>query len=232
MWFFAKKEAGAVNIFKISFGWIIILFLGFAIFYPSGKAFSFDYGTLVEALQKEDWHAHFSTHSEREKLSRYFDMLVALTKNKGLDWRIRIRGIILVSETDSAKRADVLIGMYHNPFFNAGCPSIKQSIVIALGNIAYDPGVIDTIIEATNDSEIEVREAAILALGRAGDEKAVPFLIDKLDDRSFAIKRSAILALGLIKDKRAVPFLSKMARRDSDDLLRMEAMAALTKMTS
>ncbi len=210
----------------------VIFFLGLAICCPAETAFASEYDTIVAGLQKDNWHAHFSAGSEREKLNRSFDMLVGLTGNKGIDWRIRIRGIILVSETNNPKRADVLIRMYHNPFFNAECPSIKSSIVTALGNVSDNQKVIDTLIEAADDSEIEVREKAILALGRPGDEKAVPFLIGKLHDRSFAIKRSAIQSLGLIRDKRAVPFLREMTGRDGDELLRMEATSALTKMKS
>ncbi len=210
----------------------VALFFCFVILYPSGKLFASGDDLLVAELQKADWHERFSTQPQKERLNSSFDTLLSLVRNKGIDWRIRIRGIVLIGETDNPGRAAILIRMFHNPFFNAECPSIKTSIVIALSSIDNDPKVVDTLIGGMSDSEIEVREAAIMALGRLGSGRAVPFLIEALKDRSFAIKRSAILSLSRIDDRRAVPFLKKMAEGDRDPLLRSVAETALTKMKS
>jgi HEAT repeats len=211
----------------------VVLFFTIVLLHPSGgKLFASEYDPFVAELRKADWHAHFSTGPEKERLNSSFDTLLGLVKNKGIDWRIRIRGIILLGETSNPKRAAILIHMYHNPFFNAGCPSIKMSLVIALSNIDNDSEVVDTLIEGMRDSELEVREASIQALGRLGSGRAVPFLIGALNDRSFAIRRSAILSLSRIRDRRALPFLKNIADGDSDRLLRNEAASALTKMKS
>jgi HEAT repeat protein len=212
---------------------LAILLLTLGLLSPSaGKLFASEYDPLVAALQRDDWQAYFSTPVQRENLNRSFDTLLDLVWNKGVNWRIRIRGIVLLGETSNPRRAHILIRMFHNPFFNAECPSIKMSLITALSSIEDDPKVVDTLIGAMSDSEIEVREAAIQALGRLESEQAVPFLIGKLNDNSFAIRRSAILSLSRIRDARALPFLRKIAEGDQDLVLRSVAASALTKMQS
>ncbi len=193
------------------------------------KALAIEYDSLVAQLKKDDWQTHFSGSVEKEKLNMSYEALLALTENKGLNWRIRIRGIILLSYTGNPERALTLIRMYHNPFFNAGCPSIKSSIITALGNIDNDSKVVDTVIEGTNDPEIIVRETAIRVLGKLGNERAVPPLIDKLNDSSFAIRLAAIRSLAEIKDQRAVPHLQNIVSTDHEGLLKNEALSAIDK---
>jgi len=208
-----------------------MLFLCLLVLNPApGRIFASKDDTLSQ-LQKDDWHEYFS-NGGKEKLNRSFDELLELANNTGLDWHIRIRGIILLSETSDPRKADVFLGMFLNPLFNWECPAVKTSVVTAFGSVDKDPRIVDALIDGMNDREVQVREAAIQVLGRIGDEKAVPFLIKKLDDRSVAIRLSAIRSLGQIKDQRAVPFLKKIADGDQDDLIRNEAASALTRMRS
>jgi hypothetical protein len=209
----------------------VMLFLGLLVLNPApGRIFASKDDTLSQ-LQKDDWHEYFS-NGGKEKLNRSFDALLELANNTGLDWHIRIRGIILLSETSDPRKADVLLGMFLNPLFNWECPAVKTCIVTAFGSVDKDQRIVDALIDGMNDREVQVREAAVQVLGRIGDEKAVPFLIKKLDDRSVAIRLSAIRSLGQIKDQRAVPFLKKIADGDQEDLIRNEAASALTRMKS
>ncbi len=210
----------------------VILVLGlFVLKAAPGKIYASQYDTLVSQLRQDNWHTYL-WNGRKEMLNQSFDALLELTNNRGLDWHIRIRGIVLLSEMSDPRKADVLIGMFLNPLFNWECPAIKTSVVTALGSIDKDPRAVDALIEGMNDRELQVREAAIQVLGRIGNEKAVPFLIKQLNDGSVAIRLSAIRSLGQIKDKRAVPFLEKISDGDQDDLLRNEAVSALTRMKS
>jgi HEAT repeat protein len=210
-------------------GTAVILFLELLVLnLVPGKVFASDYDTLVAQLRQDNWHVYFS--HDGEKLNKDFDPLLELANNRGLDWRIRIRGIILLSETTEPRRADVIVGMFRNPFFNSECPAIKTSVVTALGAIGNDKGVVDALIDGMNDGELQVREASIESLGRLRSKKAVPFLINKLSDRSFSIRISAIRSLGQIKDQRAIPVLKNIADSDPDNLIRNEATLALNKM--
>jgi hypothetical protein len=213
------------------FGPVVILFLGFLVLNPvPAKIFAADQDALVAQLRKDEWHGYFS--HDREKLNTSFDSLLELANNRGLDWRIRIRGIILLSETSDPRKADVLVGMFRDPFFNSECPAIKTNIVRALGATDNDQRAVDALIDGMNDQELQVREAAIQALGRLGNKKAVPFLIRKLSDRNFSIRISAIRSLGQIKDREVIPFLKDIADGDQDSLIRNEATLALNRMKS
>jgi HEAT repeat protein len=224
-----NERADKMTITRKLSGPAVILFLGLLILNPvPGKVFASEHDTLVAQLRKDDWHAYFS--NDREKLNTSFDSLLELANNRGLDWQIRIRCIILLSETRDPRKADVLVGMFRNPFFNSECPAIKTSVVTALGTIGNDEWVVDALIDGMNDRELQVREAAVQALGRLQNEKAVPFLIKKLSDRSFSIRISAVKSLGQIKDQKAIPFLKDIADHDPDDLIRNEATLALNKM--
>ncbi len=210
-----------------------ITLLAFTLLLPSvGQVYANDSERLRAGLERDDWQNLFSSKDQREELDKDFDELVELAWNKGIDYRIRLRGVILLSKTRDVRRADVLSKMFHNPFFNAGCPDIKSSLMTALGNVDNDKESIETLLEGMNDVEILVREAAVRSLGRLGARKAVPFLIGRLYDKSFAIRRSVIESLGQIGDQRVVPLLEKIADEDRDDLIRMEARVSLTRMKS
>jgi len=222
-----------MTIFKKIFVLAGLLIIGLTVFNPFAQQVSAsEYDVLVAQLRKDDWHTHFSDSAGREKLDNSIETLLELAKNGGLDWVIRIRGIILLSETSGPRKVNILIGMYQDAFFNDECPAIKTSVITALGSFEKEPRIIDTLIDGMNDRELQVREAAIVALGKMGDEKAVPFLIKKLSDPSFAIRLSAVRSLGQIKDQRAVPFLKKISASDQDDLIRSEAISAIENMQS
>jgi hypothetical protein len=222
-----NEKADKMTITNKLFGPAVILFLVLVLNLVPGKIFASEHDTLVVQLGKDEWHVYFS--NDGEKLNKSFDSLLELANNRGLDWRIRIRCIILLSETSDPRKADILVGMFRNPFFNSECPAIKTSIVTALGAIDNDQRVVDALIDGMNDRELQVREAAIQVLGRLRNEKAVPFLIKKLSDRSFSIRMSVIRSLGQIKDQKAIPFLKDIADGDPDDLIRNEATSALIR---
>jgi hypothetical protein len=223
-----EKEDKMTSTGKL-FGPAVICFIAFLVLNPvPGKIFASDHDALLAQLRKDEWHAYFS--KDREKLNKSFDSLLELANNRGLDWRIRIRCIMLLSETSLPRRADVLVGMFRNPFFNSECPAIKTNIVTALGTIDNEQRVVAALIDGMNDRELQVREAAVQALGRLRNKEAVPFLIEKLGDRSFTIRVSAIRSLGQIRDQKATPFLRNIADGDPDVLIRNEATAALNKM--
>jgi len=198
----------------------------------AGQGIASSYDSLVEQLRSDDWHEHFSRETGGKTLDQSLDGLLDLANNGGLDWRIRIRGIILLSETSGPRKVDILLNMFRDSFFNGECPAVKTTIVTALGRVGKDPRIVAALIDGTEDRELQVREASVIALGKMGDQKAVPSLIRKLDDTSFAIRLGAVKALAGIKDKRAIPYIKKIADTDRDDVMRKEARSALAKLKS
>jgi HEAT repeat protein len=212
------------------FGAVILFFAFLVLSLVPRETSAAQHDSLIAQLREDRWHVYFS--NDKQKLNNSFSPLLELANNRGLDWRIRIRCITLLSETSDPRRADVLVGMFRDDFFNSECPAIKTTIVRALGAVPDDQRVVDALIDGMNDRELQVREAAIQALGALRNAKAVPFLINKLSDGNFSIKMSVIRSLGQIRDPKAIPLLKNIADSDADDLLRNEATSALIKMKS
>jgi len=79
------------------------------------------------------------------------------------------------------------------------------------------------LMGALEDPEENVRYAAVEALGRIGDEKAIPLLISILSDEW--ARYPAIEALGMLKAGEAIPLLLKMY--DEDEWIRNAVIEAL-----
>jgi HEAT repeat protein len=211
-------------------GIFLLILFGMMPFSSRASASSGD--ALLAELRADGWQEHFSGVAGQQELDHSLDALLDVTNNGGVDWRIRIRGIFLLSKTSGPRKVDILMEMFNDSFFSAECPAIKTSLVRALSSIGYDARIVDVLMKGTNDGEPQVREAAVLALGKMGDQRAVPLLIGKLSDPSLAIRLGAIRSLVQIRDSRAVPYLKEVASGDRDNFVRNEALAALSEIGS
>jgi len=79
---------------------------------------------------------------------------------------------------------------------------------------------------ANLDAKVEIRLAAIMALGFIGSLDAVDGLIKLLDDERLDIRASAISALGRIGDRRAAETILSMIE-DDNDAVRIQVIRAL-----
>lgn len=96
----------------------------------------------------------------------------------------------------------------------------------ALGNIR-DAKAVETLIEALNDKNKNVRKGATRALGKIG-QPAVEPLIEVLNDKNKDVREGATRALGNIGDTKAVEPLIK-ALEEGDSFVRQQAAEALGK---
>ncbi len=186
-------------------------------------------GYILGELQSDDWEVRLLNKATLEKMNTPLltEALIELIRNKEVDWRIQMRGIRLLGEIHTPRVEDVLLQLFSDIFFHRGCPAVKSSLALALGNFT-GRRVADALIGGLDDPEVIVREASIVSLGKVGDARAVPYLIAQLKDRRFLIKSSAIHSLGLLKDATAVSPLETIAHGDGEPLLRKEALAALS----
>ncbi|MDP6380477.1 MAG: MFS transporter, partial [Phycisphaerae bacterium] len=69
-----------------------------------------------------------------------------------------------------------------------------------------------------DDPHPEVREEAVLALGRIGDAGAVETLLGLVRDKDAGLRRVAVRALGMIKDQRAVEPLLELLKEESEEI--------------
>lgn len=85
---------------------------------------------------------------------------------------------------------------------------------------------VSSILSALADHNVNVRTAAVRALGRLATPVAVPALVDMLSDPDSEVREEAIEALEATKDIRAVPGLTS-ALSDTDPTVRTAAAQAL-----
>ncbi len=100
-----------------------------------------------------------------------------------------------------------------------------------LGTIASSDSL-ECLTQSLKDSNSNVRNAAAIALGQLGDERALPSLKPLLDDEEW-IRFSAIEALGKIPEPAVTDFLvAELDRWHDDDLTLIAIMEALRNMPS
>lgn len=76
---------------------------------------------------------------------------------------------------------------------------------------------VDAIIALSTDSDQEVRQTVVMALGKLRDPRSVEHLVQALNDRDQNVRMFAAFSLGDLKDPRAVePLIEAFQRRDCD----------------
>lgn len=106
---------------------------------------------------------------------------------------------------------------------------VKARAVEALGAIG-DPRAVDVIVGLLKETNRFVKGNAIAALGRIADRKAVDPLLASLSDQDPQIRRAALDALGRIGDERAFLQVSELFRKESDQNVRLTALATAAKL--
>ncbi|GAB4418970.1 MAG: HEAT repeat domain-containing protein [Thermodesulfovibrionales bacterium] len=209
---------------------IVLLFLSLMLFFPPVNLLGMDSEEIFNELKTNKWETRLLNDKgiEAFKNKSNFDNLIGIIDNRGIDWRIRIRGIKLLGETRTPEAATNLVRMFNDTFFSHECPSIKSYVAAALGNYKDDTTVVLALIDGLKDREILVREESAKSLGRVGNPMAVPYLVEALKDRSFAVRINAIRSLALIGDFRAYPHLKQiMDDRQEDPVIRDAASSAV-----
>jgi len=75
---------------------------------------------------------------------------------------------------------------------------------------AIKKDLLPTLMEACDDSFFDVRAAAVIALGKAGDKEVLPKLVDMLADSNKQVSESAALAIGILGEPDGLPVLHEL----------------------
>jgi HEAT repeat protein len=110
-------------------------------------------------------------------------------------------------------------------------PDVRRNAVESLGALRARDAVPSLCDLVDRDPAVGVQRAAITALARLGDARAVPVLVRHLEARRDAPPLDAIWALGEIADPRAVSILSEL-RRSGDVYVSYNASKALARIKS
>lgn len=158
---------------------------------------------------------------------RALDILLNVAGTWTERWLVKIKAIQFLGEARYPKAVKLLLSIFNNSFLNWECPSIKSYTATALGNFKGNQAVVDTLIDGVSDPELLVREASIRSLGKIGNPEAIPYLLRLLGDPSTTIRLSAIKALEGIGDPKTISDIQHVLERDSDSVVRGEALTAL-----
>ena len=110
-----------------------------------------------------------------------------------------------------ALAAPALAGPLKDPL-----PAVRAAAAEAVGGLGAYQGVIEPLRALLNDPVIEVRKAAIAALGRLRDRESVPALVSAADSPETGYEGT--IALTKIPDVRAVPVYLRGLTDKSPDL--------------
>ena len=180
-------------------------------------------------LNNSNWQVRLAAVEKlnNSRDERALNILLAVAGTWTERWPVKIRAIQFLGEARYPKAVELLLSIWNNPFRNWECPSIKSYTAGALGNFKGNPEVVTALLNGVSDPELLVREASIRSLGKIGNLEAVPHLVRLLGDGSAAIRLSVIEALDGIGDSETIPDIQRAYERESDSVVKSEALKAL-----
>jgi HEAT repeat protein/beta-lactamase regulating signal transducer with metallopeptidase domain len=85
-------------------------------------------------------------------------------------------------------------------------------------NVTADPGTLEALIGALNDTDPDVREMVVVTLGRLRDPRVVPALLPLLKDANADVREQVVFALARSRDSRATAAITTMIDDASPDV--------------
>lgn len=127
--------------------------------------------------------------------SKASELLYKALNDTSLDVRCAVIGAIghVAQEQSDEKSCNLLVASLRDPE-----PIIRTEAAAALGQINYPPAV-EHLITATQDTDLDVRKAAINSLGKIGDSRAMEALQAMLNDEREVVRVLSKLAIAQIE---------------------------------
>lgn len=138
-------------------------------------------------------------------------------------WRVRRVAVDSLAQRGDSSMATSLLRSLREEHRN---PSVLNSVLQVLAHSHVD--TIPALIECLNDSDVDLRIYAALALGEQHDKRAIPALIRALEDTDTNVRYHAIDALGHLRAAEAVEALLGIAE-SRDFCLAFAALDTLTR---
>ncbi len=91
---------------------------------------------------------------------------------------------------------------------------IRYSACRALGMIGGRRVIEELTKLATNSTDPDRRQMAVIALGMADDDRALELLLAQLKDQNPQTRWAAVVALGMLGDPQALPYLEELEAKD------------------
>ncbi|HUP39800.1 MAG TPA: HEAT repeat domain-containing protein [Vicinamibacterales bacterium] len=179
--------------------------------------------TLVEAIVRI--HRRYETSfSGGEQIE---DIVRSRLSSQGVE---RILAAINRSSGEALRTLVVVLGWVQDPGIPPalarllGSADVRHDVIEAF--VRVGPSAVTLLIEQLRSADIDITRAAVVALGRIGDRRAVPGLLSLIDDRTRDLWGPVISALARLGDPRSFePLLGLLG--DPDIAVRQAAVGAL-----
>lgn len=127
-----------------------------------------------------------------------------------------------LGQTNSPLTVDEMITAMTDPRFY-----VRFEAVISISRMSPNPQLTQALIDLLHGTEISLSVMAAWALGRIGDETALPALRDGLNVEYKAIRAHCARALGTMGDHQIIPMLHERLKAEDDIGLRVAYAATL-----
>ena len=175
---------------------------------------------MEKALEAGNW-ADIYTYAEtlRQEGSRATPELIEAFKDKEKEPIFRKMILEIIEEIKDKDTVEPLIEVLED---TAEDSHIRAEAAFTLGEIG-DEEALNSLIEATENSDETIRESAASGLGLLGGEEVIPILLNLLSDESDGVRMSAGAALAHHKVAEALTKFTDLLKNDSNETLRGRA---------
>lgn len=127
-----------------------------------------------------------------------------------------------MGQTRSPLTVDELLEALKDPRFN-----VRFEAIVSIGRMGPEPRLAAALNKVLDGTEISLSVVAAWALGRMGDESALPTLRAGLDSSYRSLQAHCARALGTMRDQSVAPLLLERLEAETDKGLRMAFASAL-----
>ena len=124
--------------------------------------------------------------------------------------------------TKSPLTVDELLEALQDPRFN-----VRFEAIISIARMGSDPRLVDALCHILDGTELSLSNIAAWALGRMGDERALPSLRNGLNSNYRSIVAHCARSLGTLGDQTVAPELLERLQNETDKGLRIAYASAL-----
>jgi HEAT repeat protein len=127
-----------------------------------------------------------------------------------------------MGQAHSPLTVDELLEALEDPRFN-----VRYEAVISIARTKPHPRLTEALAEMVGGTELSLSNVAAWALGRVGDDSALPALRAGLDSHYRSVQAHCARAIGTLHDDEAVPVLQRRLEDETDKGLQMAFAYAL-----
>ncbi len=132
-----------------------------------------------------------------------------------------------LGQTNSPLTAEEMIGALNDPRFY-----VRFEAVVSIARMDVNPQLTNALIDILQGTELSLSSISAWALGRIGDETAIPALRDGLNSNHRSIRTHCARALGMIGDHQSIPLLHERLKTEERVGLRIAYASALANLSA